>query len=208
MKRKSYYGKVNSLSPLQNVLQEWINAIRRSGKEWLWKDVPWWYNEQACVSTLAAAVWNAGGIALEEYSINKGKERNPLSGRGDLYIKIGRNEFVAEAKLLWPAASRNKATEIGLRLNLWLKEACDDVNNVRLESKERKLGIVFVAPYIPLSRKSEVDRIIDDWLKSVIKVKCSSLAWIFPLEARVIEHEDYIYPGVALLIREVKKKTS
>jgi hypothetical protein len=62
-------------------------------------DKAWCFNERASVSMLSAAVWKAGGIAIEEYVTRKQHENETKPGRVDLWFKIGKNfAAVVEAK--------------------------------------------------------------------------------------------------------------
>jgi hypothetical protein len=99
--------RAGRLSVLEETLWEWTIAQERSSRLWGWDDVPWWYGERASLSVLAGAIWRTGGIALEEYTVDKSHRRDDgqkglMQGRNDLYFRIGRSDFVLEAKAVWP----------------------------------------------------------------------------------------------------------
>jgi hypothetical protein len=116
-------------------------------------DVPWWYNERASNIVLAGAAWRIRGFAFEEYGEDKktGKKGRPtFPGRVDLYLKVKRQQFIAEAKFCWSGATRViPATTQNLTNRL--QEACDDIRNYPRHG-QRKLGILFATPYIAKSQ--------------------------------------------------------
>jgi hypothetical protein len=59
---------------------------------------PYWYGERPQIGLLATAVWLKKGVALEEHSTKKRKERKLKRGRNDLYISIDKIQFECEAK--------------------------------------------------------------------------------------------------------------
>ena len=195
----------------EKLLWEWTWLNREMAKSWKWKDCPWWYNERASISTLAGAVWNAGGTALEEYSSKKRKGRRSAYGRCDLYFRIGRDEYVTEAKQCWLSAGRH-AIYMERNVRSRLNDACEDAKRTAIDLRggETILGILFIVPCVP--RKSEED-VLGERTKKVQEVlidiarkeKCA-LAWIFPRDARkmTMRDEGYIYPGAAVLIKRVE----
>ena len=199
------------LKKLENLLWWWTWLNRDMAKSWKWKDCPWWYNERASISTIAGAVWNAGGTALEEYSSKKRKGGRSAYGRCDLYFRIGRDEYVTEAKLCWLSAGR-QARDMEGNVRYWLDEAYKDAKRtaVDLRGGETILGILFVVPCVP--QKSEED-FLGERIKGVQEVfidiakkeKCA-LAWIFPRDARKMTYRGagYIFPGTAVLIKRVQ----
>ncbi len=62
------------------------------------KDVPYWYNERACVSLLAGGAWLAGYVAMEEYSETKIYRNKNYPGRCDLYLSNKPHELAIEVK--------------------------------------------------------------------------------------------------------------
>src|SRR5881409_3201729 len=156
----------HDLRILKRVLTRWVKINIRLAREWLGDDHPCWYNERAVLSLLAGAIWLEGGFALEEYAADKREtERNrraKYSGRVDLYLKLGRNEFIAEAKRSWSGAVRaneNTAHQIRQKLD----EACEDIRRVP-SNGQRKLGVLFATPYMPRTEKRNVDQHVDEWI--------------------------------------------
>lgn len=83
---------------LATVHESYIAAESEGGQI---DDCTFWYKERPQIGLLAAAVWKSGGIALEEYGVQKKRESDQARGRGDLYLKVGRERFECEAKYVW-----------------------------------------------------------------------------------------------------------
>ncbi len=194
-----------SLRILRGVLNKWINTNLRFVRYWKdAKDVPWWYNERASISVLAGAVWQCGGIAFEEYAADKNARKgSKYNGRGDLYLKVRDQHFIAEAKQWSSGASRvDKRTSQSMQKQL--DEACKDIRRCAPYG-QRKLGVLFVTPYIPKSKKKMVNQQLEQWIAMMKTIECSCSAWVFPGVSRLIcSSSGFICPGVALLIREVR----
>jgi len=191
-----------SLRGLKGILNEWIDANIRLVREWR-EDVPWWYNERASISVLAGAVWLKGGLAFEEFAEDKssGQKGHPkYRGRIDLYLKVGEQQFIAEAKWCWSGALRVNERTAG-HIRQTLKRAYADIRRCP-SNGQRKLGVLFVTPYIPASEQKNVDNHIKKWLAAIREVECSCSAWVFPKESRHFGGEN-ICPGVVVLIKEV-----
>jgi len=198
------------LRALRGLLREWTWLNREIARTWGWEDCPWWCNERASISTLAGAVWNSRGIALEEYASRKRKVRGEALGRCDLYFKIGKTGFVAEAKHCWLRAGI-RAENLQARVSRCLSRACRDArkNSPSLNKDEILLGIAFIVPRIPRSDVDHVGkRIVDvqNVLEIFAKKKQCAIAWIFPRNSRklMVAEDDCIYPGIAVLIQRVR----
>lgn len=198
---------------LKELLWEWTWLNREMAKSWKWKDCPWWYNERASISTLAGAVWSAGGIALEEYASRKRRGSGNSHGRCDMYFCMEHKEYVAEAKQCWLNAG-SQAGDMSVPVKDCIVQACNDAKNNRpdLQGGEALLGITFVVPRIPQSDlENEVvgERIkkVQDTLLGFARKERCALAWIFPRNSRTLKAKDdnYLYPGTAVLIKQVRK---
>jgi len=191
---------------LEDLLLEWVWVNKHSAKEWEWNDCPWWYNERASLSTLAGAVWNVGGVVLEEYASKKRSREGKYSGRCDLYFQIGKTEFIAEAKQCWLSTEKNAGSTyqyVSESLNMACARARD--NRAGTKKREKLIGIVFAVPHITPSgvETRGAKKIILEWQQEILKIKNCALAWVFPLKTWKLEAEDdgYVYPGIAMLIR-------
>jgi hypothetical protein len=79
------------------ILTEWQQVHKLYYKKSK-NDKAWSYNERASISMLAAAIWQAGGIAIEEYISVKNRSGKNKNGRVDLWFKMGGFAAVVEAK--------------------------------------------------------------------------------------------------------------
>jgi hypothetical protein len=127
--------------------------------------------------------------------------------------KIGYKEYVAEAKQCWLNAGSRTRDMNGPVLD-YLDQACKDAktNIPDHQGGEAVLGITFVVPRIPqydLENEAVGERIkeVQDTLLGIAKKERCALAWIFPRGSRKMaaEEDNYIYPGTAVLIKQVRK---
>lgn len=196
---------------LRPILREWRKLNQRIARKWNYcGDVPWWYNERASLSVFAGAVWNAGHFAFEEFSDEKrrlsprsSKFQKPYSGRVDIYFNIRRKDFIAEAKICWPRCGR-LASERQKRIEDGLASACRDIRLSEPHGQCR-LGILFVTPCWKTSLKREIDQRIDEWIAKVSAIDCDAISWIFPANTRTAHLGKYLFPGAAVLIKEVRR---
>jgi len=203
--------RIGGLGPLRSVLRRWQYLNSRLGTEWArdYLDCPWWYNERASLSFFAGAVWSCGGWALEEFSSVKNapsgaKSRSRRSGRYDLDFAIGSQEFLAEAKQCWPLLTNPRSARA--RLSLSLTHAARDARAV-IPWGLPVLAMVFVTPRVPASRAAEAGALVGEFLEEAARLPKVTAAWSFPLAARALSPPDgrWIYPGVLLLIRKIRK---
>jgi hypothetical protein len=215
MPRSSGYiaGPLPALAP---VLRKWIRVNEEYFDRCMGEDAAWWFNERASLSTLAAAAWLAGGIALEEYTTAKSKRGGSVNKncRCDLFVSLrnrvkGKNdhEFVIEAKIVWPRlASRSLADQIE-RGN---EKARKDVRRTLPYGGSSRVGLLIVSPYM---RRSEADRWERDQSQFVEFVRASAeeyaVAWIFAKNGKgpLSERNDHYYPGTAIFLRPLRKST-
>ena len=204
--RATFQGGVHctSLHELKPLLKEWIAANLTVVGGWADAgDLPWWYNERASISVLAGAAWKTGGFAFEEFGDEKktGKKRQLLyHGRIDLYFNVKGEHFIAECKYFQSSATFGCPTTTE-QLRKGLQEACRAVEKCPRRG-QRKLGILFAAPYIAKSREAHADELLKVWFAAMRRVRCPCSAWVFPagVQRDSIQH---IWPGAAVLIREV-----
>lgn len=195
--------RCTALPVLKPLLNEWIATNIDVVRHWQ-GDLPWWYGERASISVLAGAAWRIGGFAFEEFAADKktGKKRRPtFPGRVDLYLKVKRQQFIAEAKVCWSGTTSAGST-ITQNLTNRLHEAVEDIRIVPRYG-QGKLTILFATPRIAKSRKARVDELVKAWIAAMTNVKCSCSAWVFPAESRDTFFDQYIYPGAAVLIKEI-----
>lgn len=190
------------------VLRRWIGANKTYCEVSNWHDIPWCYNERASLSTFAAASWLAGGIALEEYSEEKDRahsargRKKRRKGRCDLYVNLRgkRRAYIMEAKILWPSLNTRDWERPLVKA---LDEARSDVKKTRAHNNEKKLGLLFVAPYIRNSKDSPVEKSILNLVRFLRSRKDICSAWTFPAGSRRFYWDSdtrWLYPGTAVLL--------
>jgi hypothetical protein len=201
--------RTGSLKAIQPVLAKWQRL--NENKSWFdFEDAPWWYNERATLSIFAGAVWRCGGWVFEEFSTRKasGLQRgriNYKNGRCDIQFSIGESEFIAEAKQCWPTLS-GTAQNARRTVEIHIAQANQEVQQVP-EWGYRRLGIVFVAPRVHVSKQDEIDKYLQAFVKQLVEIKSTTIAWVFPKAARTLRppseentSRDYIFPGVAVVL--------
>ena len=188
-----------SIGTLLPILREWVEVNRLLTHSWGWKDCPWWCNERASVNTWAAAVWRAGGKALEEFYDEKIYRRANYQGRCDLYFEFHGHGFIAETKHVWLSAGRRSHSKDSV-LKKAQVEACKDVQHIK-ERRGTRLGIVFAVPYFPKSDSAHATGLLKKWQLQVLEAQWDGLAWVFPPQTRQLLWTDScIYPGVAAIL--------
>jgi hypothetical protein len=199
-----------SLLPL---LRQWIKHNKMLYETWRADDCPWRYNERALLSVLAGAAWRLpNGLAYEEFSNSKRKRGRrkgtykSYSGRSDIYLVVGGQEYVAEAKHCFSGATAKRAN-ITSRLDAQLKQARKEIR-ASAAPNQRRLAILFAIPYVRSKQRSEVADLVDCWLTKIKEeVEYSYLAWFFAFEPYTHQVGKWIYPGIAVLIREVSRRS-
>jgi hypothetical protein len=194
--------KQKQLKKIEPLLHEWTRCVSRycAVSE---NDAPYWYNERASLSTLAAAAWKAGGVAVEEYATFKGKKKAGPPDRVDLWFRYRRRRFVVEAKIAWVNLGEGRPIANAVEsVRRRLGEALEDVQ--RCPKDGTFLGVTFVAPSIPNNRKDSrrVAALVGPFLDELRKLDYGFMAWVFPQAARnFIGDDERRYPGVVMLGR-------
>lgn len=188
-------------------------------------DVPWWYNEQASVSLLAAAVARVGGIVLAEFAWQKTTKKVSREltkkGRCDLFFTAGCPQetslhFWCEAKTERTKVDLYKRGGVkGKKMLGGLVTATRETN--RLEDVVgTKLALLFLTPHIEakdlrdkrlptsLQIASVVAEIVANMRKEAREAEdICAVAWYFaPLKSgSCAEYEKHYYPGNILVMK-------
>jgi hypothetical protein len=175
-----------------------------------YKEVPWWSNERASLSIFAGAVWRSRGFSFEEYSDEK---RNilrklrrfsaPYQGRVDLYFSVSGEEFLAEFKQAWSGWSVSRLDPCA-RLKKVFELARTDIRKTPPYG-QRRLAILIAMPYLKKTVKSSNTNRLEMWIKAVRNMDYDAMAWVFPANSRHFNDGKHYYPGVAMMIKEVKR---
>lgn len=106
----------HELGLLRPTIKGWGDAINQYCSSSYGEDVPYYYNERANISLLAAGAWRGGAVALEEYgtkkrALKKRRGADHASGRCDLFVLVRKQyEFQIEATQGWIRASSRDQT--------------------------------------------------------------------------------------------------
>lgn len=162
---------------------------------------PYWYTERPQIGFLAAAIWKCDGVALEEYSMFKKKQGQPKRCRGDLYLKINKTEFECEAKhFRVPLAGNSKA--LADKVSKGLESAVSEFKKSELG---KGLALCFLTPQLRKLPLLPMQAKLRQLRELVCKnFRCDAWVWIGIPEGYKPEGEYCLYPGLLLIIREVK----
>jgi hypothetical protein len=217
-----YIWSVQSKNPILPLLRAWIRAQNHYLKMLNHEDFPWAYNERASLSLLAAAAWKSGGVALEEYSVEKRRlradgQRRKIDrykmGRCDLYIQLRSGlEMLFEAKHAWLYVGKENYSMVGVEKALSI--AGRDAFELHNEEATLRYGLCFVSIYkhFPKGKKWSKESIGKVQRKLLTFSKDHSVeavAWNFP--GRCLVPSDKLkngderwFPGQMLLVKRAK----
>ena len=139
----SLTGCSSSDPELRRVLASWLKIAGRYS-EWWEEKCFWYYSERPALSVFAGAVWNIGGIVLEEFgSPKRARAGSRRKGRGDISFKVSRVAgYDGEAKHVWCHLDEPPEEAIE-RVQRKLKRAYGDIK--KWMSSRNPLAIVFVS---------------------------------------------------------------
>jgi hypothetical protein len=138
----------------------------------------------------------AGGMALEEYGVEKGKGYQ-FKGRADLWIMaLDDTEFSIEAK--WKELGIGRWTRPKVLFDGWLQEALLDARALR-KPEGLPTGMVFVVPYLPISKGAELESRVGQLIEEFESFPADKVWWI--AETRETPKDaEHLYPGVGVLM--------
>jgi hypothetical protein len=176
-------------------------------------DTPWWYNERASIGFLAAAIWRAGGVALEEFATDKATSPGRRGkGRGDLYAVIDGCELYAEAKQVWYDPPTRQPCGFADAVRAALAVAHSAARRHK-SSHGRRYAVVCAAPRLAAPHAvavdpRQVDAQIAKWWMSFQQITCTAKAWYFPAVHRTTPIDDgLLYPGATIFIEDADHST-
>ena len=200
--QKDKYHEARDLPEIKPILAKWI-AVQQKYSDQLPDEHSWNYSERASVGFLAAAVWQSGGVALEEWCTEKGAHKDTKRGRCDLFIHRGKHTFNIEAKHLWMAVTGNQLKKIN-RIERLLDKAVTEAKRLRCSGGERRLAILFVAPFYRPCRHIGIPDQLQTVLKEMYKIGHSAIAWMFAKPNTLKpDPKSNVVQGIVLIIREV-----
>jgi hypothetical protein len=116
----------------------------------------YWFNEQASLSALAGAIWQNGGLVVQEYSAMKKKnfladEDNSGMGRIDFYFTLNNEQYICEAKQEWLALPhRATCKNFTNEIESVMEKAANDIKAVSSldeHSDKKCFALSFLTPY-------------------------------------------------------------
>jgi hypothetical protein len=197
------------LLPLTRVVRGWQDVIQKYCKVRGDDDAPYWYNERANISMLAAGAWQSGMIALEEFNTEKSRiGRRPLihgSHRCDLAIASKKHIFRIEAKRQWLDGTSKQ----GKRRKIIEKTFESASEEAERNSRISDLGCAFFVTHWTKHKSSpDIDERIDQVLRETLDIQADLWAWCFPRKTRNLTEKEgkilYQYPGILLGMRAGK----
>lgn len=204
-----------NLGHWEGIIEEWILAIERFSRL-SEGDVPYWYNERANVGVLSAAVWRAGGIALEEFQHEKNMDvvtaeddrlgsKTNWTGRCDLWVSFGKKSERVEAKFKWINMDSERMIEFA---EACLADAMSDAKMSKSDDGQPAIGVAFLPVFVKTSKVTDekpLETYIDDTVSKVKNMDVDLVAWSFPIRLRDYVGEKYNnhLPGVILLAKKI-----
>ena len=162
--------KLRSLKPVFERLKEVHQHFIEFGDG----DCPYWYPERSHTGLFATAVYECGGVALEEYSDYKMKERKRIKGRVDLWLKL-KTEFRCEAKCVRLNLGGDTRA-MAAKASKGLTGAIRDLKN---HPDPHGLALCFLTPHIHQSKLSTADTKLAEFKKVLAPESCcDALIWI------------------------------
>jgi hypothetical protein len=132
---------------IKELLNEWDLVLKKFEKVLNSEDIPYIYGERANIGFLAAAATKLGYIVLEEYAIERRKEKHWQHGRADLWLYSTDDSFDAsiEAKIAESSWNSNRVPDI---IRGAFKEVISEAKQVKqYEKPMHSIALIFLRPY-------------------------------------------------------------
>jgi len=199
--QKTEYYEALGVPALKPLLAEWI-AVQR---EYTLRTADYspYYRERASTGFLAAAAWQAGGVALEEWTTAKGPRTNPRKGRCDLRIHWRKQSYYMEAKHIWSRAAAGPDRVVH-DIQRELDRAVADAKLLQCRRQD-KFGILFIAPFY-VGKQTNMSSRITTWLQGIYQIRHDAIAWLFPDTRKFKPYGTWVLPGIVLMVRSVAKR--
>lgn len=188
------------------VIAAWQSAHARCAATT--NEAAYWYTERTNVGVFAAAAWNSGLVAFEEYQVQK-NHVTPLTGDPDCWF--GRCDLAIEGEG-FNEVMEVKQRRISLRsiapasqVDRLVASAVHDTKCTLLHDTGEGTGLAFVLPYISAigTTAGSLSDSITRFIEQLHKCDCGLLAWCFPSQSREFKwwnERDYM-PGVVLVAK-------
>jgi hypothetical protein len=194
------------------IFRPWLDVSKEYARAWEeTPDFHWSYGERAHISILAAAIWDAGGIALEEYATKKARDKKHYSGRCDFCFKLTKSPkstgYIAEAKHRNVNCGNLRSLPAKLEKTVATAQNAMSDCHAHLKPNERRLSLVFITFR---NRPKAEDKVRSEDIISAVgathkKLKTHTTFWQFPDWATNQSEDSWRYPGTAVFIDLLQK---
>ena len=191
------------------LFRNWIAVQRRYATQCEFKDFAHNYSERPQVGFVAAAVWLAGGVALEEWKTQKIGGEESRTGRCDLWFSLpGKGSYHAEAKHAWLTIGHDSVLERATKMMSNAEMAAQALGR-RDDTHLAILSASFLYPKesVVESQVSRQNRIHDQTMRSFDTVakelNCPHAALFLRGERIEANDKNKIATGVALFVKQV-----
>ena len=191
------------------LFRRWIDVQRRYAVQCEYDDFAHNYSERPQVGFVAAAVWLAGGVALEEWKTQKNGGEDACTGRCDLWFNLpGKGSYHAEAKHARLRIGHDSALENATKMMRKAEMAAqalgrrDDTHLAILSASFWHPKESFVES--PLSRRRRIHEQMMRSFDAVAKeLNCPHTALFLREERIEANDKNKIVTGVALFVKQV-----
>jgi len=111
--------------------------------------------------------------------------------------------YAQSLKQVWSGYTVSRVNPC-FRLDKALKSARRDIRK-SIPYGQRRLAFLFAMPYFRKRVKDSITERVQTWINAIKSLDYDALAWVFPSDTRHLSDGEYYYPGVALVIKEVKR---
>lgn len=194
------------LKILEPIFKNWIKIVNYYCSTFPGKkgDAPYWYDEVTTMSTLAGAIWIAGGVALQELDMKKYATRGRGQGVIDLMFYWQKEIYAVEAKQMpIHIDKQNIGSVLITKVNIKIEEAMFDLARKKIPI-ENKVALVFILPSMFPEDKHNMSNFLHAFCNKLCTEKYEIITWVFPKSARELKYYK-LYPGVALVVRLASK---
>jgi len=198
--KKAYSKKRKQHQDLQKLFA--ALAIRLEDYDSPPTDTGYWYGERALTGFLAAAAWSLQrGWSLEEFTGLRMSGKKKGSGRGDIWVGIGKKSYTIEAKAVWPGSNVDNAIK-GAEAKL--SEAAIQLRQLHKTYRVgRPVAICYIIPDLNSKGRFAHSATIRDFFMNMPNQLGDSRTAVASLwyEKNAPRYNGRIYPGVVLVAR-------
>jgi len=185
------------------ILSRWIKNIDKYSVKAGSYDSLYWNIERANLSIFAAAAWQCGYFAQEEYSYEKRNEdKSRYLGRVDMWLSCDGHDYIFEAKQVYVSISQ-KSNAYKSKIKRVLQDARDAAKRSR-DKGDTALGLVFIVPYFHKEEKKP-KACINDLINFIVSIDYGFMAYTFPKNSAQLESGNYLFPGIVLIGRRPRR---